>query len=252
MSFRDLHHQSLPLLLCNVWDAASARVAEKSGYKAIGTSSAAIASMLGYADGENISFAELRYIIERILSVTTLPLTVDIESGYSREPKIIAKNIDILTGLGVVGVNIEDSTKNAKRALRDANAFAEELHTVKSLLVNDVFLNVRTDPFLVASENALEETIKRGALYQQAGADGLFVPFIFRENDIESVVKSTDLPVNILCMPKLPSFPRLQELGIKRISMGNALFDTLYRHMETICSTTRQDQSCKSIFNMWL
>lgn len=54
MEFKNLHNQDNPLLICNVWDAKSAQIAERLGFQAIGTSSAAIAAMLGYEDGENM------------------------------------------------------------------------------------------------------------------------------------------------------------------------------------------------------
>ena len=109
MTFQELHEQDKPLIIGNVWDAASAKAAEKLNFNAIGTSSAAIASMLGYDDGEQMSFSELLYIVKRILASTTLPLTVDIEAGYSRDPVEIANYIKTLADLGVVGINIEDS-----------------------------------------------------------------------------------------------------------------------------------------------
>jgi len=50
MSFKKLHEQNNPLVICNVWDVASVKSAEKLNFQAIGTSSAAIATMLGYED----------------------------------------------------------------------------------------------------------------------------------------------------------------------------------------------------------
>ncbi len=85
MVFKKLHNQNYPLLICNVWDVASAKIAEKLSFQAIGISSAAIATLLGYKDGENMSFSELSYLVKRIIAKTKLPLTVDLESGYSRE-----------------------------------------------------------------------------------------------------------------------------------------------------------------------
>ncbi len=82
MSFKKLHEQRNPLVICNVWDVASVKTAEKLNFQAIGTSSAAIATMLGYEDGEQMSFSELTYIVKRIMKNTELPVTVDIEMGY--------------------------------------------------------------------------------------------------------------------------------------------------------------------------
>src|SRR5690606_40662787 len=64
--FKQLHQLPVPLLLGNVWSAHSARIAEKAGYEALGTSSHAIAHMLGYEDGEEISFEELFFIVRNI------------------------------------------------------------------------------------------------------------------------------------------------------------------------------------------
>ncbi len=55
MDFNALHQQNQPLLLANVWDASSAQAAQQAGYQALGSSSAAIAAMLGYEDGEEMS-----------------------------------------------------------------------------------------------------------------------------------------------------------------------------------------------------
>lgn len=108
MNFQQLHEQDTPLLICNVWDVASVISAERHGFQAIGTSSAAIAAVLGYPDGEGVSFAELTYIIKRILANTNLPLSVDLEAGYGRDSAEIANNIIQLANLGVVGINLEE------------------------------------------------------------------------------------------------------------------------------------------------
>ena len=107
--FVELHLSESPLILGNVWNVQSAKIFEKLKFKAIGTSSAAIANSLGYEDGENISFEEYFYIVKRISENTSLPLSVDIESGYSDDVDVILSNIIKLVEIGVVGINIEDS-----------------------------------------------------------------------------------------------------------------------------------------------
>ncbi|MBU2760268.1 isocitrate lyase/PEP mutase family protein [Acidithiobacillus sulfurivorans] len=251
MEFKNLHNQDAPLLISNVWDAMSTQIVEKLGFQAIGTSSAAIANMLGYEDGEMMKFSELCYVVERIIANTYLPLTVDIESGYSREPYEIADNIKTLANLGVVGINIEDSVVTQKRTLLDAASFSETLSTIKQQLENDevnIFINVRTDVFLLGRDNPVDETKKRIHLFEQAGADGVFVPCIENEDDIQAITKSSYLPLNVMCMPNLPDFKKLKELGVKRISMGNFLFDNMYNHFENTLSSVVKLQSFKSMF----
>jgi 2-methylisocitrate lyase-like PEP mutase family enzyme len=251
MSFKQMHEQHKPLIICNVWDVASAKIAEQLNFKAIGTSSAAIASMLGYEDGEKMSFSELTYIVKRIVENPALPVTVDIETGYSSDPKEIARHINILSDLGVVGINIEDSCVLDERILMNADNFAQKLSEIKKELVKarvNIFINVRTDTFLFDSENTLAECIARIKLYQSVGVDGIFVPCIEKEEDIIAVVKCTDLPVNVMCMPNLPDFDTLATLGVKRISMGNFIFDKVAKQLENTLHSVLHTQSFNSVF----
>jgi len=252
MTFKQLHHKNTPLVICNVWDASSAKIAEKLNFKAIGTSSAAISNMLGYEDGEQMSFDELVYIVKRILASTTLPLTVDIESGYSRDPLITASYIKILAELGVVGINIEDSLVINTRELINADLFTEYLKAVTNQLAKDnvnIFINVRTDTYIVGADNVLEQTIERIKLYETAEIEGIFVPCITNENDIKAVVKSTELAINVMCMPELPNFDVLSQLSVNRISMGNFLFDNITTSLENSLTSILNTESFKPVFS---
>jgi 2-methylisocitrate lyase-like PEP mutase family enzyme len=249
--FNALHHQDTPVIICNVWDVASAKTAEKMHFKAIGTSSAAIASMLGYEDGEQMSFEELHFIVKRIATSCSLPLTVDIEAGYSQDPLTTAAYIKALVDVGVVGINIEDSSVNETRSLIDANIFSGYLSAIKAQLTKehiDIYINVRTDTFLLGVEDVLAETQRRAKLYEIAGADGLFVPCLTNQVDIEAIVKMTAMPVNVMCMPDLPDFKSLATLGVKRISMGNFLFDQIHHSLEEKLNSIRQANSFQVIF----
>lgn len=251
MNFHQLHEQDYPLLIANVWDVPSAKIAEKLGFQAIGTSSAAIATMLGYQDGEEISFTELEYIVSRIAANTKLPLTVDLESGYSRDPLIVSDHIKRIADLGVVGINIEDSVVIDQRRLIDSEAFSTFLQDIKESLQKqniDIFINVRTDTFLLNIANKIEETIIRMNQYEQAGANGIFIPCLEKESDIREIMKNTSLPMNIMCMPGLQNFKKLQELGVKRISMGNFLYDNMYKKLESDLKNIKKNDSFESIF----
>ena len=235
MNFRVLHEKETPILVCNVWDVESARIAQNLGFKVIGTSSGAIATMLGYKDGEEISFSELEYIVERIIKSTTIPLTVDLEAGYSRKTAEIVDNIKRLAQLGVVGINIEDSLVKEKRTIVGTNLFSKTLTAICSQLLRqnmDLFVNVRTDTFLLGLPNPLQQTIQRAKEYYNAGAQGLFVPCIEKREDIEVVIQEVDLPLNVMCMPNLPAFSILKDIGVKRISMGNFVYNKINNMLE--------------------
>lgn len=251
-AFSKLHQQVSPLLICNVWDAASAKMAEKLNFKAVGTSSAALANMLGYNDGEEIEFEELLFVVKRIAKSTALPLSVDIESGFSLDPIEVANNIEKLVSIGVVGINIEDSQVAKSRTLVNSDRFAEFLSVVRGELNKNavnVFINVRTDTFLLGLGDALIETQKRIEQYQAAGVDGFFIPCITEVEDIKAVTAYTDLPVNVMCMPNLPDFETLRALGVKRISMGNFLFDYVQKNFEQALIDIERAKSFKSLFN---
>ncbi len=251
MEFKKLHNQNSPLIICNVWDVASAKKAEKLNFQAIGTSSSAIAEMLGYEDGEKMTFSELEYIVKRITTSINIPLSVDLEAGYSRNPLKIANHIKRLVNLGVVGINLEDSIVDKKRTFVKSKDFEKTLLIITNQLKKEninIFINVRTDAFLLRHPNPIEETKRRIKLYEKSGISGVFVPCIEKEKDIKTIVESTTLPVNVMCMPNLPNFEKLQELGVKRISMGNFLFDNIYNKFEKVLSSISSQKSFKSIF----
>lgn len=251
-TFQNLHQQKNPLLIGNVWDVPSAKIAESLGFQAIGTSSAAIAKMLGYEDGEELTFSELRYIVERIKANTQLPLSVDIESGYSRDPLQIAQHIQVLEELGVVGINLEDSiVEDGQRILLPADFFANIISVVKKELDkkgSTMFFNIRTDTFILGIPDTVIATKERIRLYEQAGADGIFVPCIVQEKAIQTIVECTDLPLNVMCMPDLPNFSVLQRLGVQRISMGNFVFEKNYGLFEELMKGIRVEGSFGPVF----
>jgi 2-methylisocitrate lyase-like PEP mutase family enzyme len=252
LKFKELHNQANTLILGNVWNVQSAKVFEKLGFHAIGTSSAAIAHSLGYDDGEKMPFSDLLFIVERIRKSITLPLSVDIEFGYGNTAREIANNIISLEKLGVVGINIEDSFfENGERKLKDSLQFAQLLQEVKSILNKkeiSMFINVRFDGFLLGVLNKLKVATERIKKYEQAGADGIFLPCITKESDIATIVSETILPLNVMCIPGLPNFKTLEKLGVKRISMGNYLNEYAYTSLENMTINILGEQSFNALF----
>ncbi|MEL6558496.1 MAG: isocitrate lyase/phosphoenolpyruvate mutase family protein [Bacteroidota bacterium] len=251
MTFKELHYQQKPLILFNIWDVPSVKLAENLGFEAVGTSSSAIASMLGYQDGEKMTFSELEYIVKRITTNTQLPVSVDIEAGYSRDPEEILGNVKRLAKTGVKGINIEDSIVTDSRTMTDSETFSEIIKLLKDYLHRngvELFLNVRTDAFILSMSNAVEETQNRVSRYESAGADGIFTPGIVSETEIVEIVNCTELPVNVMCMPNLPDFDQLASIGVKRISMGNFLFEEMPSKLKEITQQLITDKSFKSLF----
>ncbi|GEN66107.1 isocitrate lyase/PEP mutase family protein [Chryseobacterium rhizosphaerae] len=252
ISFKDLHQGEEPLLLGNVWNVQSARIYEKLGYKALATSSSAVALSLGYEDGEEMSFEEYFYIIKRIKESVSIPLSVDLESGYGNTAGIVTSNILKLLDIGIAGINLEDTyVVDGIRQLLDREAFAEKLKDIFSTLKErrgNVFINIRTDPFLLGMENALEETLKRVKLFEELKADGVFVPCISDENDIKTVVSATRLPLNVMAVPGLPDFSVLKKLGVRRMTSGAFLNRYIYKQLEVMSEDITNNKSFTSLF----
>jgi 2-methylisocitrate lyase-like PEP mutase family enzyme len=206
---------------------------QEKGFPAVGTSSAAVASGLGYEDGEGMPFDDYLFVIKRIVGSVKIPVTVDMEMGYGKTGEAIASNISKLIELGIAGINIEDSAiEKSKRFLKEAKEFSKTIEYIKNYLAANnlnLFVNVRCDTYLLHVKNMQEETINRLKLYETAGADGIFLPCITAENDIAEAVRNTTLPVNVMCIPGLPDFDRLNKLGVKRASMGPFLFNKTYK-----------------------
>jgi len=236
--FRHLHFQSQPFILANVWNAKSAAIAEAGGFKAVATSSGAIAESLGYKDGEHIPFDELLYMVRRIKASITIPLSVDFERGYTNDLNVLDEHIQKLIDSGVVGINIEDA--------EGEDIYLKKLYRIKNYLVKtnqQLFINARTDVFLQKLPAPLETTIKRAGLYREAGADGLFVTGIQDTGMIREIVASTTLPVNVVGVSKAISLSVLADCGVRRVSMAPLLYKATYKHAQMIVTEIVNKQS---------
>lgn len=250
--FKNYHYQSDPLILGNVWDVASTLHMQELGFKALGTSSAAVASMLGYEDGENMPFSEYLLIIKRIARSTKLPLSVDLEAGYGHDPETVFSNVSELSRLGVVGINLEDSVvHDGSRTLAEVNEFASKLARFRRMIKDgnmNIFINLRIDTFLLQVPNVIRETIDRIDHYSNF-VDGIFLPGLSTSEDITQIVQHTDLPLNVMSVPSLPDFGDLRKLGVKRISTGNFLYDYMYNRLTHKTRSIIEKSDFKSLFN---
>jgi 2-methylisocitrate lyase-like PEP mutase family enzyme len=241
-AFHQLHHQSKPFILANVWNVKSAQIIEASGFDAMATSSGAIADSLGYKDGEQIPFAELLYMIKRIKSAVSIPLSVDLERGYTDDLILLNEHIQALIDTGVSGINIEDA--------QGVDVYLTKLNSIATWLKNtrqQIFINARTDVFIQKLPSPVETAIERAKLYREAGADGLFVAGVKDAGAIREIVSSTDLPVNVVGTPAI-SVKELEDCGVKRISMAVFLYRSTYNNMEKTAKEILSAGSFEAMF----
>jgi len=222
-TFRNLHHGSELLVLPNAWDAGSARLIESLGAKAIATTSAAVAWSRGYPDGDALPIEKLFATVDDIVRVIRVPLTIDIEGGYSSDPVVVSRVVSGVIDLGVAGINIEDGAGSP-------DLLCAKIEAARQIAVRadvDLFINARTDVYLrglATGDAAIEEVAHRSERYRSAGCDGIFVPLLSDVRDIEAITSAIDpMPLNIMLVPGLPSLTVLRQQGVRRLSAGSAI-----------------------------
>ena len=246
--FRALHAPGEILVLANAWDAASARMSEEAGAKAVATSSASLAWSHGYPDGEALAAETLLAALENVLRVVTAPVTVDSEAGYSSDPEAVADYAARLIDLGVAGINLEDGHE------------APDLHARKIAAIKaraarmggDLFVNARTDVYLLNWLKAMRRWAKRwrapGAMPRPVRT-GCSCPSCARPI---SSAKSRQVPIcrstfwrSRVCL----RFAELKRLGVRRVSTGagpgRAAYGAGFKAMQR-CSAMATTMRCSS------
>jgi 2-methylisocitrate lyase-like PEP mutase family enzyme len=223
--FARLHHGERLLVLPNAWDVASALLLQDAGFPAIGTTSLGVTAAAGLRDGAGEGKALTVDLVRTLAPRLEVPLTADLEGGYSDEPAEVAALVSQLADLGVAGVNLEDS--HADGTLRDAGHHAEVVAAAVEAAPS-VFVNARTDVHWLAigePEGRLAEAVGRLRRYATAGASGVFAPKATDPSDVRVLAEATELPLNVLWQPGA-DVEALAALGVSRVSTGSAL----YRH----------------------
>lgn len=243
---RQLHHATSPLVLPNVWDAASARVIEQAGFPAIATTSSGVAVALGYQDGQQISRELLLGVLARITRVVTCPVTADIESGYGASIAEVVETVKAVIETGVVGINLEDSLPSDKQALTEIAYQVELIQSVRALAteLNVPFvINARTDVFLRSigePKGRIAHAVQRAHAYLQAGADCIYPIGRLDRATIATLVKEIPGPINIMGGPPSPTLPELAELGVARVSLAGGVMRAMLGHLRAIANELRE------------
>ena len=231
-AFQALHHQQKLFVLPNVWSVGSAYIYEKQGFPAIATSSAGLAYDLGYPDGEQITLENVIELTERITKRVDRPLSVDFERGYGDTPEEVRENARKLLFAGAVGFNLEDGKPDGTlTALPLQLAKIRALAELKKELNLDFVINARTCAYLlqVADEDTMYQiACERGRAFLEAGADCVFIPGALPSAVIAGLVKEIPGPINILLTGKTKDFAMLQDLGVRRLSIGSGIARYVY------------------------
>ncbi|MFB8371167.1 isocitrate lyase/phosphoenolpyruvate mutase family protein [Pseudarthrobacter sp. NPDC055928] len=244
-AFSSLHRSGAPLLLVNVWDAASARLVEEAGATAIATSSSAISWSMGFPDGNRLPAGLAMSTLARIVAATSLPVTADIETGYAGsgdgfDDKKLRNTVLAVLEAGAVGINFEDSGDGPLTGTSEQCRRLDLVRETASAAGVDLFINARTDTYLSGDypELAFEETLTRAEAYLAAGASGIFVPGVTDLHVLHELSRRIDAPLNALAGVGAPSVGELHDAGVQRISIGGntakAAYATVSRVAEEV------------------
>ena len=241
--FRALHDRSRVLLLPNAWDAGSALVFANLGFDAIATTSGGMAWSLGYPDGEQTPLDEVIAAIERIVRVTSLPVSVDFEGGYGDSPEAVASNVRRALDVGIAGINLEDGIRH--ETLRDIDDAARRIAAARNA-ANDagvpIVINARIDTWMVGGDSneaeRIEDTLRRAHAYLQAGADCIYPIALSKPEVIATLCAVIKAPVNIGVSTSLPELAELGRIGVARVStatrLATAAFSAAYDAAESL------------------
>ncbi len=225
-TFRALHERPQAFIIPNPFDAGTARLLARLGFEALATTSAGYAFTAGKRDN-TVGREDMIAHVATIASATDLPVSADLENGFGDEPEAAAETIRRAAAAGVVGGSIEDMSTRPDAPIYELSHAVERVRAAVEAaraLPFTFTLTARAENFLVGRPD-LADTIRRLQAYQEAGADVLYAPGLKSQEDIATVVRSVDRPVNVVMgLQGVPlDLATLSAIGVKRISVGSAL-----------------------------
>jgi 2-methylisocitrate lyase-like PEP mutase family enzyme len=239
--FRDMHQQEGCFLLPNAWDVGSAKILEAAGFAALATTSAGVAFSLGRVDhgyAPAMARVDRDTMLERVRSMAAelrVPLSADLEAGYGRSPEQVAETVTMALQSGAAGGNIEDFAGDPREPLFELQLSVERIRAARAAIEGrglPFVLVARTDS-LLAKPGSVAESVRRGNLFREAGADCIFVPGASDRDTIGTLVREIAAPINVVMglSGNTLTFAELRELGVRRVTIGGSLARAMYHHM---------------------
>lgn len=220
--FKALHEAPGAFVVGNAWDGGSAVLAKAAGFKAVATSSAAIAFALGRLDGTHaVTREEHMKNGELIIKLTDLPLQGDTEDGFGPAPEDAALTVDASIAAGFAGLSIEDTTANRDKPIHDFEDAVVRVKKAAERAKGKILLTARTDNFIQGVDD-LDDTVRRLVAFAEAGADVLYAPYPPDLDAIRTIVKAVSpKPVSVLLGSMQETIPleTLAQAGVKRVTL---------------------------------
>ncbi len=247
--FRKALEFNSPLIIPGTINAYSAKLAERANHKAIYLSGSGVAAAsYGLPDLGITSMNDVLIDVKRITNATSLPLLVDIDTGWG-DADNISKTIFEMNKAGCAAVHIEDQVFDKRcghrpnKKIVSIDEMKERLKTAVSSKIDDsFFIMARTDA--LASEG-ITGAIKRCEAYIEEGIDGIFLEAVTSIEEYEVFKKNLSIPVlaNITEFGKTPLFNQnqLKEVGVDMILYPLTAFRAMSASAEKIYNSIIKD-----------
>ncbi len=229
-TLRALLDQPGPLLLPGVFDGMTAVLAERAGFAACYLTGAGLANtQMAVPDVGLVSFDSVLGQASRIAAATTVPLVVDIDTGFGG-PTSVMHVVRSLETVGVAGVQLEDQQMpkrcghfERKQVVSTAEMQAKVDAATRARRDDNLLVIARTDAVAV---EGLDTALERSRAYLEAGADVLFVEAPDSMEAIRRIPEELgDVPLvmNIVQGGKTPELPatELHAMGYKIVLHAN-------------------------------
>ena len=216
-------------LIAGVYDALSAKLAERAGFHAVVVTGYGVsASLLGEPDFGLMTQSELIDAARRICNAVNIPVSVDGDTGYGGALNVF-RLVKALKEMGARGVLLEDQVWPKRCGhMRGKDVVPAEEHEQKIQAAVEargdymLMITARTDAL---ATHGLDEAIRRANLYKEAGADLLFIEAPQTVDQLREIGRQCPPPLVINCIeggqtPILP-LEQLQELGF--VAVGYVL-----------------------------
>jgi 2-methylisocitrate lyase-like PEP mutase family enzyme len=227
---KDLLISKETLVMPDAYDPISARIIEQAGLKAVQCSGYSFSVAACRKNEVDIGLKENLALTAGIVQAVSVPVMADGEDGFGGVEQI-PNTIEGYVKVGTAGVNLEDLVLDRQPGARvvDAAVMQEKIRTAKKAAKAagnpDLVINGRTDAIktFASKKDGLNEAIRRGNLYLEAGADLVFVTGVSTLEEVGVLVKGIKGPVSIAAglANNLQAFSinELKALGVARVSL---------------------------------
>ena len=251
--FKQLLNSPEILVMPGVHDALSARLAQQAGFSALTMGGYGVAaSVLGQPDVGYLTMTEMVYTLKRICDVTTLPLLADADTGYGNAANVF-RVVKEYEDAGAAALFLEDQ-EWPKRCghMEGKRVISMEEHVMKIRAAvaarrdPDFVIMARTD---ARSVFGLDEAIRRGNAYAEAGADLIFIEAPQTIEELVEVRRQIKKPLlaNMVENGKTPllSAEELQKIGYNAVVFPVSSVYTVAAALRDLWSELKETGSTK-------